>query len=201
MKYQELKKAINKPYFTNLDILLKKLNIYNYQLSTWKKKNYIGRLKSGIYFFVDEKEKITPLEISFLIYQPSYLSMESMLGYYGLIPEIVYGQTAVTTKITRRFSNDFGNFTYRHINPKLFFGYIPVETPFGKYLIAEPEKALLDYFYFNLGKINDQKDINELRINGEELCRVMDRKKIDAYLGEFNIEKLSNIINILFKSC
>jgi hypothetical protein len=201
MKYQEFKKAIDKPYFTNLDILLKKLNIYNYQLSTWKKKNYIGRLKSGIYFFVDEKEKITPSEVSFLIYQPSYLSMESMLGYYGLIPEIVYGQTAVTTKTTRRFSNDFGNFTYRHINPKLFFGYVPVETPFGKYLIAEPEKALLDYFYFNLGKINDQKDIDELRINSEELCRIMDRKKIDAYLKEFNIEKLSNIINILFKSC
>jgi hypothetical protein len=201
MKYQEFKKAINKPYFTNLDILLNKLNIYNYQLSTWKKKNYIGRLKSGIYFFVDEKEKITPLEVSFLIYQPSYLSMESMLGYYGLIPEIVYGQTALTTKITRKFSNDFGNFTYRHINPKLFFGYVPVETPFGKYLIAEPEKALLDYFYFNLGKINDQKDIDELRINSEELCRIMDRKKIEAYLKEFNIEKLSSTINILFKSC
>jgi hypothetical protein len=201
MKYQELKKSIDKPYFTNLDILLKGLNIYAYQLSTWKKKNYIGRLKSGIYFFVDEKEKITPQEVSFLIYQPSYLSMESMLGCYGLIPEIVYGQTAITTKATRKFSNDFGNFTYRHINPKLFFGYTPVETPFGKYLIAEPEKALLDYFYFNLGRINDQKDIDELRINGEELCRIMDRKKIDAYLKEFNIEKLSSTINILFKSC
>lgn len=201
MKYQEFKKAIDKPYFTNLDILLKKLNVYNYQLSSWRKKGYVNRLKRGIYFFVDEKEKMIPQEISFLIHQPSYLSMESMLSCYGLIPEMVYAQTGITTKTTRKFSNDFGSFTYRHINPKLFFGYIPKETPFGKYLIAEAEKALLDYFYFNLGKINNQKDILELRINCAELKRVIDRKKIDGYLKEFNIEKLTRSINMLFEIC
>ena len=110
MKYQEFKKALDKPYFTTLDILLKKLNVYNYQLSSWQKKGYVNRLKKGMYFFVDEKEKITSREVSFLIYQPSYLSMESILSHYGLIPEMVYAQTGITTKTTRKFSNDFGNF-------------------------------------------------------------------------------------------
>ncbi|MCK9378607.1 MAG: hypothetical protein M0P97_00475 [Candidatus Moranbacteria bacterium] len=198
MKYQEFKKAINKPYFTSLDILLQKLNVYNYQLSLWQKKNYIGRLKRGVYFFTDEKENLVALEISFLLCQPSYLSMETMLSHYGLIPEMVYAQTAITTKATRKFSNDFGNFIYHHIQPKLFFGYVPMETSSGKYLVAEPEKALLDYFYFNLGKLNDQKDIDGLRMNCDELRRVMDRKKIDIYLKEYNIEKLTNSINLLF---
>ncbi|MEI6587713.1 MAG: hypothetical protein WCO05_02060 [Candidatus Moraniibacteriota bacterium] len=198
MKYQEFKKSINKPYFNNLDILFKKLNVYAYQLSLWRKKEYIGRLKKGMYFFIEEKEKMIPQEISFLLYQPSYLSLESALSYYGLIPELVYAQTGVTTKTTRKFSNDFGNFGYRHIQSKLFFGYVAVETKFGKYLMAEPEKALIDYFYFNSGKINDQKDVSELRINQDELKRIIDRKKLDFYLKEFDIEKLTRSINMLF---
>ena len=201
MKYQELKKALNKAYFTKLDILLQKLNVYDYQLSLWQKKGYINRLKKGIYFFIDEKENITAQEVSFLIYQPSYLSMESILSQYGLIPEMVYAQTGITTKTTRKFSNIFGNFTYRHIQPKLFFGYMPIETQFGKYLIAEPEKALLDYFYFNSGKIKNKKDIEELRINCDELRRIVDRKKIDSYLKEFDNQKLTRNINMLFEIC
>ncbi|PIR73470.1 MAG: hypothetical protein COU40_01895 [Candidatus Moranbacteria bacterium CG10_big_fil_rev_8_21_14_0_10_35_21] len=201
MKYQEFKNIINKPYFTGLDIMLKKLNIYSSQLSLWKKKGYIGRLKKGMYFFADEKEKMIAEEVSFLIYQPSYLSMEFILSYYGLIPEMVYAKTAITTKTTRKFSNDFGNFTYHHILPKLFFGYIPTETAVGKYLVAEPEKAILDYFYFNLGKLNDRKDIEELRINCDEFRRLMDRKKMNVYLKEFNIKKLTDNINILFEIC
>jgi len=198
MKYQEFKEALNAPYFTNIDILLKKLNVYSYQLSLWRKKGYISRLKKGMYFFASEKEKMTSQEISFLLCQPSYLSMETALSYYGLIPEMVHTQTGITTKITRKFSNDFGNFSYRHIQPKLFFGYVSVKTECGKYLMAEPEKAIADYFYFNLGKINDQRDVLELRINSEELKRIINRKKLADYLGEFNIEKLTRSINMLF---
>jgi hypothetical protein len=127
--------------------------------------------------------------------------MESILSQYGLIPEMVYAQTGITTKTTRKFSNIFGNFTYRHIQPKLFFGYMPIETQFGKYLIAEPEKALLDYFYFNSGKIKNKKDIEELRINCDELRRIVDRKKIDSYLKEFDNQKLTRNINMLFEIC
>ncbi len=201
MKYQEFKNALNKPYFTNLDILLKKLNVYNYQLSLWQKRGYLARLKKGMYFFVEKRAEISAQEISFLIYQPSYLSMETMLSYYGLIPEMVHAQTCVTTKTTRKFSNDFGVFTFRHIKSELFFGYNPIETKFGKYLIAQPEKALLDYFYFNLGKLNNQADLEELRINSSELKRIIDRKKIEQYLEEFKIEKLTKIVHKLFEIC
>lgn len=201
MKYQSFKSAINKPYFTSLDILLKKLTVYGYQLSLWQKKGYIGRLKRGVYFFADEKERVTVPDVSFLIYQPSYLSLEFALSHYGLIPEMVYSLTAVTTKTTRKFSNAFGHFSYRHILPKLFFGYVPVETPAGKYLIAEPEKAVLDYFYFNLAKLDSRQDIEELRINGAEFLRVVDREKMESYLEEFDNKKLSAKINLLFEIC
>ncbi|NTW29922.1 MAG: hypothetical protein HGA33_01425 [Candidatus Moranbacteria bacterium] len=154
-------------------------------------------MKKGLDVFVDEKGKVSPEEISFLLYQPSYLSLEYALCHYGIIPEMVFTKTAVTTKTTRKFSNGFGTFSYRHIQPKLFFGYVTKETVSGKYLLAEPEKALLDYLYFNLGKIDDEHDVSGLRINKDELEKQIDRKKLDAYLNEFGVRKLERIIRMI----
>jgi hypothetical protein len=197
MKYQDFKKAINKPYFSRMDILLNKIDVFGHQLSLWRKKGYLENIRRGLDIFSDEKNRLSAEEISFLVYQPSYLSLEYALSHYGIIPEMVFAKTSVTTKTTRTFSNGFGIFSYRHIQPKLFFGYIAKDTTFGKYLLAEPEKALLDYLYFNLGKINDEKDISELRINSEELKRVVDKKKLDRYLQEFGIQKLEKITRMI----
>lgn len=194
MKYQDFKKSINKPYFSRIDILLNKIDVFGHQLSLWRKKGYLENVKKGLDIFSDEKDKLSSEEMSFLIYQPSYLSLEYALSRYGIIPEMVFAKTAITTKTTRKFSNGFGMFSYRHIQPKLFFGYVAKDTLFGKYLIAEPEKALLDFLYFNLGRIHDEKDIDELRINKEELKRIVDKKKLDRYLQEFGIQKLEKII-------
>lgn len=197
MKYQDFKKTINKPYFSRMDILLNKIDVFGHQLSLWRKKGYLENVKRGLDVFSDEKSKLSPEEISFLIYQPSYLSLEYALSHYGIIPEMVFMKTSVTTKTTRKFSNGFGVFSYRHIQPKLFFGYVAQNTAFGKYLLAEPEKALLDYLYFNLGKINDGGDISELRINKEELKKMIDRKKLERYLDEFGIQKLERITHMI----
>jgi hypothetical protein len=197
MKYQEFKNALNKPYFRKLDILIHSLTVFDYQLSLWKKKGYIESVKRDLFVFSDEKEKLSSEEISSMLYEPSYLSLEFVLGYYGIIPEMVFAKTAVTTKTTRKFSNGFGLFVYRHIQPKLFFGYVAVDTAFGKYLLAEPEKALLDYLYFNLGKINNEQDVAELRINKEELLKIIDQKKLETYLGEFGTKKLERVIRMI----
>ncbi len=200
MKYQDFKKAINKPYFNWQDIKLNKLEVFNYQLPLWRKRGYIEKIKRGLYVFSDEKESITPERISFLLYEPSYISLEYALGHYGFIPEIVCAITAATPRTTRKFSNVFGNFTYRHIKPNLFFGYVPADIGAGKYLMAEPEKAVLDYFYLNLDKISGQNDIGELRINYAEMKKTIDKNKITDYLKEYKIIKLENLIKLLLKN-
>jgi len=197
MKYQDFRRAFKKPYLSRMDILLSGIDVFGHQLSLWRKKGYLENVKRGLDIFSEDKEKLSPEEISFLLYQPSYLSLEYALSYYGIIPEMVFTRTAVTTKTTRKFSNNFGAFSYRHIQPKLFFGYSAQNTEFGKYLLAEPEKALLDYLYFNLGKINDEKDISELRMNGEEIKRNIDRKKLKRYLDEFGAQKLERITSLI----
>lgn len=200
MKYQEFKKAINNPYFSSLDIYMQELNVYSYQLSLWQKKDYIKKLKRGFYYFTDQRNDINSYELAFFLYQPSYISMESALSIYGLIPEIIYATTSLSSKANRKVQNDFGLFIYRHISPRLFFAYTVVETKYGKYLLAEPEKALLDYFYLNLGKINSIDDIKEIRINTEELSK-LNKTKIKKYLKVFKIKKLNKMINLLFSLC
>lgn len=77
------------------------------------------------------------------LYQPSYISLESALSFYSIITQFPYEITAVSPKKTKKIEIDEKLFSYSQINPKYFFGY---ENNNG-FLIATPEKALLDYLY------------------------------------------------------
>jgi hypothetical protein len=101
------------------------------------------RLKKGLYAFAKDAEKLKSEEVACQLYQPSYISLESALAWYGFIPEMVYAHVSVTAEISRRFDNFFGHFIYRHIKKNLFWGYTVIPTEFGHYLLAEPEKAIL----------------------------------------------------------
>ena len=48
------------------------------------------------------------------IYGPSYVSMESAMRFYGLIPEIVFTTISLTTGTARSYCNEVGTFRYIH---------------------------------------------------------------------------------------
>ena len=196
MKYEDLALLIKTPIFSKNDIVLAGGKIYDYQLTRWVKKGYLLKIKNGIYIFKRDYEKIKGEEIAAAIYQPSYLSLESALSAYGLIPEIVYSYVSVTGKTNRIFDNKFGHFIYRHLKPELFWGYREVRTSSGWYLIAEPEKAILDYLYLNLSKINSESDFENLRFNEDRLCETLNRDKFLQYLQAFEIKKLKRWANM-----
>ena len=60
----------------------------------------------------------------------------------------------------------------------------------GPYLLAEPEKALLDYFYLNLARINTDDDFDSLRLNEEEMASSLDKDKLMKYLDVFGVAKM-----------
>ena len=190
MKYQDLASSINAPFFSKNDILLSGAKVYDYQLTRWSQKGYIIKLKNGIYAFSKDYERINGNEVASLIYQPSYLSLESALSFYGFIPEIVYAYVSVTGKTNRKFTNKFGNFIYRHIKSELYWGYREVKTENWWYLIAEPEKAVLDYLYLNLAKINSAADFENIRFNYDMLGKTLDKEKFIRYLQAFGIKKM-----------
>ncbi|MFB6181647.1 MAG: hypothetical protein ABEJ24_02000 [Candidatus Magasanikbacteria bacterium] len=197
MKYQDFRNKIENPIFTLQELKIKGLNISSVQLSRWKKRNYINTLKQGVYYFTDQKEAISREEISFTIYQPSYISLRYALHHYNLIPDVVHGITAITTKKTNEFRNDFGYFSYKHIKPELFFGYTVRSNGSRKYLLAEPEKALLDYFYLHSSDLETKDQIEQLRINEEVLASVIDQDKLKQYTDCFQVDKVRNSLQLL----
>jgi|SRR3989338_471054 len=82
------------------------------------------------------------------LYAPSYISFEYALSRYGIIPESVYTITSATTRITREFIVNNKSFTYSHIKKQVYRGYKTEKIGGMTVLMAEPEKALVDYLYF-----------------------------------------------------
>jgi hypothetical protein len=104
---------------------------------------------------------------------------------------MVYAHVSVTARINRKFTNDFGTFIYRHLKAELFWGYTEIKTQHGHFLLAEPEKAILDYFYLNLAKINNDADFENIRFNLEAIKEKCDSAKFSKYLSAYDIKKMS----------
>ncbi|MBI5699922.1 hypothetical protein HZC35_06465 [Candidatus Saganbacteria bacterium] len=200
MNFREFKEKVKKLPFFGSDVAeifsLSPKTMRN-QLSRWKKQGLLLELKRGLYT-LGKSEMQTPLSkevAAASIYQPSYISLESALSSYKMIPEKVTRVTSVSTRKTRTFTNQEGGFVYRHIKTPLYFGFMAKKDESGyPYFIAEPEKALLDYLYLNLGKIDPKKKgyFNQsLRLQN---ISILNKKKLFSYARRFNIKKLDRVL-------
>jgi len=196
MKFLELKSELKDfTIFSLNEIKNIEPGFYRRRLNEWQDKGYIKKVVREYYIFSDLKlsEEIL-FKIANRIYLPSYISLESALSYYHLIPESVYGITSISTRKTYHFRTSIGEFIYRSLKPPLFFGYDLIKFQ-EKYLkMASIEKALLDYFYLH-SDIETEQDFNSLRINKEMFFEQMDEKKLMSFLEKFNQKKLIGRIN------
>ena len=134
---------------------------------------FISRnLKSGLFlklrnnYYMLQDSHLPLYAIANRLYRPSYISLESALSHYGMIPEVVYQVTSVTPKPTREFKTPKSVFSYQRIKKSVFSGYSPVPLEGHIVLLAEPEKALADYLYFaDLQKtsLNDRLNLKGVR--------------------------------------
>jgi hypothetical protein len=100
-------------------------------------KFYINRLTPGF----------TGRELINVLRPNSYLSLESVLRESGISTQTPVALTCVTKDRRGEFDSALVSFRYRRIAPHLFFGFQPKHTRYGRYNLAEPEKALLDWIY------------------------------------------------------
>lgn len=80
------------------------------------------------------------------LFGPSYVSLESALSFWGLIPERVFEICSVTIKLSRKYRTAAGRYSYTRIPlPYYSFGIRQLAlTEKQTVLIATPEKALCD---------------------------------------------------------
>lgn len=154
MTFQELTtKLAEYPIFTFSDILKFFPEVHSktleVQIHKWVDLGYLERIRKGLYVFSSFKLD-DPFILADRIYFPSYISLETALNYYSIIPDVPFSVTSVTNKKTAEFtSKRFGRFSYRHLKPELFLGFTAVETGTYSYHIAHPEKAVFDSLYLN----------------------------------------------------
>ena len=133
-----------------------------------KEGSHIIRIKKGLYLF--SLNPASELEIANKLYQPSYVSFETALSHYNIIPETVYSITSATTKRSKEITTQNKVFRYYKIKKSLYFGYRPIKFNNKVIIMAEAEKALLDYVYLlslKRGAFNSRLDLS--RINTQKL--------------------------------
>jgi len=152
------------------------------------KRSLLIKLKNGLYTL--SGISVPKFLIANKLYTPSYISFETALSYYGIIPEIVYTIFSATTKASREFEARESCFTFHKIKKEAFFGYIPEKVDNIVILIAEPEKALLDYLYFVILKKKPFTD----RLNIKNISRI-ELLKQTKY---FKNDKLTRLVKGLY---
>ncbi len=150
----------------------------------------IIRLKRGMYVVSPKvsKQLLSVELVANHIYGPSYVSMESALRYYGLIPEQVYTIRSMTSNRSKNFENPIGKFEYIIVNENYYSIGIKQQTVESKYtfLIATPEKALCDM------------------ISATPRLRIQSEKALVAYLEgdlRFDMSVLENMDTNIVKEC
>lgn len=134
-------------------------------LQRLEKRNIVERILPGKYIF--SLKDIPDFFLANFLNTSSYISLESALSFYGILAQFPYTITSVTVDKPKRIIFREKEYEFSHINPKYFFGFIKRNN----FLIASPEKALLDELYFaakNLRKV----DIKELDLSKIDKLRL-----------------------------
>lgn len=181
MKWEDILNTVgNEPVFSSALLMAGNRSRQNIllQLSRWTKTGKLIQLRRGLYLPARPYRKVIPhpFLLANKIKKASYVSLQSALAYYGMIPENVPVVTSVTTMRPEKVDTDEGTFSFRHVKKSFFNGYCSLEIVEGQTIfIATPEKSLLDLIYLTPGgetfeylrelrlQNTDRLDLNSLR--------------------------------------
>ncbi|MEW6407699.1 MAG: hypothetical protein AB1465_03345 [Patescibacteria group bacterium] len=158
-------------------------------IKTHTKKGLFVKLRSGLYILADYPP--SPYLIANRLYEPSYISFDAALSFYGIIPETIYAITSATTKTTREFEVKNMHFVYHKLKKEIFAGYKAIKYFNNTILIAEPEKALADYLYFVSLK---KRDLYYERLDLKKIKKV----RLYNYIKLFKQPKMIKLIKKLY---
>jgi predicted transcriptional regulator of viral defense system len=175
-------------------------SFHRQQLTDWVKRGYILQLAGGYYLLADtDVDEARMFMLANKIYEPSYISRETALAYYHIIPESTLSITSVSSRKTNHFESPLGRFIYHSIKPGLMFGYVVINYENDiKFKIARLEKAILDFLYWN-SPIRSLEDFEELRWNSLELIEKLNTKSVQTYLKIFDSPVLESRIKLLME--
>jgi hypothetical protein len=128
--------------------LLKDYRRPNDKISELLRQGMLLTLRRGLYMVSPKMSDTQPSPwiIANHLYGPSYVSLQSALAFYGMIPERSYETSSVALKVARSYQNDMGRFSYQRVPlPYYSFGLKSISLGSTQSaLMASPEKAICD---------------------------------------------------------
>lgn len=140
------------------------------QLHRWIRQGRVIQLRREVYMLADNRTGVRPhpFVIANYLKVGSYVSLQSALSHYGMIPEYVPVTTSVTTGRPETLETEVGWFQFRHIASRLFSRFEAMApAPRQQAFVATPEKALLDLLYLT-PQSDDMNYLRELRLSAPD---------------------------------
>lgn len=166
------------------------------QLSRWTKAGRILQLKRGLYALAPPYQKVKPhpFSVANRMVHGSYVSCQSALAYYGLIPESVPVAISVSNSKPRRWDTPLGVFVFRNIKLELLFGYTFEDLGVGdRAFVALPEKALLDLIHLTPGG-DGEAYVNELRLQNLDRLNMGVLKRLAEQSARPKLMRVAEVI-------
>ena len=173
MKYEKLLQLLNGETIFSSSILLAgnvSVHAVRRQLMRWVASGKLIQVRRGLYAVTQPYRDTQPhpFLVANMMKGASYVSLQSALEHYGIIPEYVPVITSVTTGRTGEITNKLGMFKFNHLKKELFWGYEEVEVlDRTKIFIASPEKGLLDLIYLT-PQSDSMEYLQELRMQNTD---------------------------------
>jgi predicted transcriptional regulator of viral defense system len=162
--------------------LNQKKEVLQVELHRMTKKGMVQRLANGYYANPFHPPSLD--EVSMILKKPSYISMETALNKYGILPQTVYVYTMITTDHPHTFKALGTIFEYHQVQPKYFFAY---QEKIQHTFIADPEKALLDLIYLrHFKKNNHQRQLIYSQLDNMVLDEIR-RNKLMQYAKKMGL--------------
>lgn len=148
-------KKLDRVVFTTQELSFfsgKSLSATTQALNLLQKKGLVIKLYHGIWAETGNKQLTPYIVIPFLFPRHrAYISFISALHIYGIIEQIPQIITLASTLHTKVIQTKIATFSIHQITPLFFTGFNWYKGT-GSFLIAEPEKALIDCLYLSARK-------------------------------------------------
>jgi len=172
------------------------------QLSRWTQSGRLYQLRRGLYTLAPPYQKVKPhpFVIANRLVRNSYVSCQSALAYYGLIPEYVPVTTSITTARPARWDTPLGSFEFRHVKVELLRGYRMTDVGRDQQaFVATPEKALLDLIYLQPGS-DSPNYLRELRLQNLDRLEMDELRRQADLAGSPKLRRATNAMIELARS-
>ena len=199
-------KRLGRPVFTTMEIASlsgRSSSAATQALDHLRKQGFLLKVYRGIWAEAGNPYLSPYAVIPFLLpTDRAYVSFISALNLHGIIEQIPQETTLASTAHTRRIRTAVGAFSVHRVAPSFFDGFGWYRKT-GDFLIAEPEKALLDCLYLSARRKRQYGHFPELdfprsfsfkkardwtrRIRDPRISSCV-RRKLDALLDEVRKE-------------